>query len=809
MSNALSNIRLALRTLGRNRAFATIAVLSLGIAIALNTTVYALIDAMVDPQIEVREPEQIYYLQYYGDSHRLAPRVLDEALRAGEHTYEGVAGYRRLGLHITVERGAHEHDASTVLVRPDFFTVVGVRPIAGRVFVSADAGAALAVISDRLAAELFPDGESPIGRTVDVEGRHRTIVGVVRRDPGFTLVNDDVWILPDDARNQLPPTLIRLRHGITRAAAKSELDLIAARLAMSLGWPASSVTILLGSTPLRPFKAGPFHWALVASAIAILLVACANLANLQLARGLGRGSELALRSALGASRRNLTATLMWENAVLAAAGLAVGLILAAWSAHALRALIPAQVASFIVAPRPSWGFIPVATVAAIVALLAAGLWPAWRIARVDPNQLLRNRSGTGAHRHHRRSYAALIVLQIALALPLLSGAALLARSAWRLKDSNYVIQHYVGFDPDRVVVSQVKVNAMLGARIRLDSLAYGVGERLRGIRGVSAATVTTSAAPEGRAVTIEDAEGMSREIPAPTWSAGVVTTSYLETLGRTLSVGTPFSGGLEAEAQVIIDEPTARFLWPGVSAIGRRIKFGDYRSRAPWARVTGVLRDARDTATIRLIDPYVGFHLGTVYRTFTPSDTIVASNSGIALSVYARSESNVQRSAIDVRHALWATPGVSSSHATTADDAYGLTDWRASERFIALIFSTFALLGTSLAMMGVFGIVAYSVSERRREFAVRVSLGATPRIILRTVLREGAILVLLGTAIGLLLTKRCAPWLSAFLTGANDLYDAPLFAALAVALASAVFVAALIPALRVIHTDPVECLRND
>jgi hypothetical protein len=228
MSNALSNIRLALRTLGRNRAFATIAVLSLGIAIALNTTVYALIDAMVDPQIEVREPEQIYYLQYYGDSHRLAPRVLDEALRAGEHTYEGVAGYRRLGLHITVERGAHEHDASTVLVRPDFFTVVGVRPIAGRVFVSADAGAALAVISDRLAAELFPDGESPIGLTVDVEGRHRTIVGVVRRDPGFTLVNDDVWILPDDARNQLPPTLIRLRHGITRAAAKSELDLIAA-----------------------------------------------------------------------------------------------------------------------------------------------------------------------------------------------------------------------------------------------------------------------------------------------------------------------------------------------------------------------------------------------------------------------------------------------------------------------------------------------------------------------------------------------------------------------------------------------------
>ena len=158
---------------------------------------------------------------------------------------------------------------------------------------------------------------------------------------------------------------------------------------------------------------------------------------------------------------------------------------------------------------------------------------------------------------------------------------------------------------------------------------------------------------------------------------------------------------------------------------------------------------------------------------------------------------------------MWATPGVSSSYTTTADDAYGLTNQRARERFVALIFSTFAALGTGLAMMGVFGIVAYSVNERRREFAVRVSLGATPRIVLRTVLREGNVLVLVGTAAGLLLTKRSAPWLGTFLTGANDLYDAPLFAALALALALAVFLAALIPALRVIHADPIEALRND
>jgi putative ABC transport system permease protein len=809
MSDALGNIRLALRTLGRNRTFATIAVLSLGVAIALNTTVYALIDAMVAPQLDVRQPEQVFFIKLYADGHRLTPRALDDAFRAGLHGYEGVTGFRRLGDHVTVEHGSHVHDASAVIVRSDFFAVAGIRPMAGRVFGPADEGSPVAIISDRLAAQLFPDGESPLGEAIDVDGRRQTIIGVVRWEPRFYLANYDLWILPTDSKAPLWPTLIRLRSGIAHSVVKTELSVISERLAISVGQPPGSMAILLGATPVRPFKTGPFHLALVASAIAILLVACANLANLQLARGLGRGSELALRSALGASRRRLTVTLMWENAVLAAGGLAVGLIFAAWSAHALRALVPSQVANYVVAPRPSWGFVPVATLASVVALLAAGLWPAWRVAGVNPNALLRNRAGTGAHRHHRRLYAALIVVQIALALPLLSGAALLARSAWRLEDTSYVIQNYVGFNPAPIIVSQVKVNATPGVRVRLDSLAYSLGERLRGIRGVSAAAVTTSAAPEGRAVTIVDADGRSREIPAPMWSAGVVTTSYLRTLGRALSAGRPFSGGLESEAQVIVDEPTARFLWPGVSAIGRRIKFGDFRSSAPWARVTGVLRDARDTATISLMDPLSGHHLGPVYRTFTPSDTVVSSAAGIALQVYARSESNVQRSAIDVRHALWATPGVLSSYTAPADNAYGLTDQRAGEGFIALIFSTFALLGTGLAMMGVFGVVAYSVSERRREFAVRVSLGATPRIILRTVLREGNILVLLGTAVGLFLTKRSAPWLGMFLTGVNDLYDAPLFAALALALGLVVFLAALVPALRVIHADPVEALRND
>lgn len=802
--------RLAVRTLARSRAFAIIAILSLGTAIALDTTVYALIDAMIDPQLDVRAPDQLYTMRLYGDTrHRLSPRAVDDAFRAGLHGYEGVTGYRSLGDHVTVERGASVRDAKGALVRPDYFSVVGLRVAAGRALGTLDEGAPLAVISDRLAAELFPDARPVLGATIDVDGHPRTIVGIVRRNPSFPFLDNDVWILPTDPQIQLPPTLIRLRPGFDRNTAKSELALVSARLAMSIGQAPSSMAIVLGAAAVRPFRASSFHWALVGAAIAILLVACANLANLQMARGLGRGAELAVRSALGASRRQLAATLMWENVVLAGAGLALGLVLAFWAGHALRSLVPTQVADYVVAPQSSWRFVPVAGAASVFALFAAGLWPAWRIARADPSRLMRGRAGTGAHRQHRRWYAALIVVQIALALPLVSGAGLVARSAWRLESTNYVTTQYVGWNPAPVVVAQVRLDPPIGTRTRLDSAAGAIVDRMRALRDVSWAAAVASVPAQGKAVTIEGADGIDREVPAPGWSADVVTPDYFRALGRSLSAGRDFADGGYTESQVVVDAPTAHYLWPGASPVGKRIKFGDFRSSAPWARVVGVLRDARDTARIRELDPYSGYHMGLVYRTLTPDDVAAPAAGGASLRVYVRSRRDVNQAAVAVRHVLWSTPGVASSSAMTADDHYGLTDHRAREGFVALIFSIFAVLGTGLAMMGVFGIVAYSVGERRREFAVRVSLGATSRMVLRDVLREGFVLVLLGTAGGLLLTRRGVPMVATFLTGVNDLYDAPLFAALAVLLALSVFCAALVPALRATRVDPLEALRSD
>ena len=804
----IAEARRALRALTRSPGFAIVAVLSLGVATALNTTVYSLLDAMVNPAIAVHDAEQLRGIRVYGDTHRrLTTAILDAAFRDGLHGYEGATGYLALGDHVTVEHGSRARDASGVATRADFFSVLGAHAIKGRVFAPTDDGEPLAVISDRLAAELFPDGEPVIGASVDIDGHPRTLVGVVRRDVGFGPLDHDVWILPTDVRSAVPPTLIRLRQGVDPKSAAPELTVIAARLAASIGVDPSTVAIVLGKPTVRPFHAGPLHWALVASALAILLVACGNLANLQLAHGLGR-SDLAVRSALGATRRQLAAMLMWENCILAAAGLVVGLILALWAADALRAFIPPQVAEYIVAPRTNWRMVPAAVGAAVIALLVAGLLPAWRISRVDPNRLLSHRAGTGSHRKHRRIYAGLIAVQIALGLPLLSGAGLMARSAWRLESTSYVIHHYVGFDPGPIVVANARMSAVTVGTVRLDSVANSIESRLRTVRGVSDVAVRFSIAPAGKAVTAEGNDRLYREVPAAMWSPDVVSASYFRTLGRFLTRGRePSDGGLEG--QVVVDEPTTWFLWPSGDPIGRRIKFGDFRSSEPWARVVGVVGDARDTATMRIADPALGYHLGTAYRTFTPSDLAPHSKDGYSLLVYVRTRGSTSQTAVDVRHALWATPGILSSRVESADDHYGLSLHRSSERFVASIFSLFAVLGVGLAMMGVFGIVAYSVNERRREFAVRISLGATTRDVLRDVLREGLLLVLIGTAAGLLLTRRSTPWLAMFMTGMNDLYDAPFFAALALALASAVFVAALVPAMRATRADPIAALRSE
>ncbi len=815
-------LRIAARTLARRRGFSAIAILSLGLAIALNVVIYSLLVALIDPPVDVRQPEQLHAFRFYGDiHHRLPAGAVESALSSGVTSFEGVTGYRSLvvGRESTIEYGGVERTVLPLVVRTNLFQVLGTHAVAGRTFLPSDsaAGAEATVLSDRLARRLFGDERSAVGRQVTVDGTRYVVIGVVPRVTVFPGLDTDVWLIPDVGvghgalSKPVPLKLIRLRDGASPALVQHQLDLLAARLAAAAEEsPRDTRMSFTQDKAERQLHLGGFHWALVAAVLAVLFVACGNLANLQLARGLARGSELAVRTALGATRADLIATLVLENSLLAVGGLVIGLVASVWGVTLVRATIPTEIAGYLVQPRVSWGMFVAALVAALLALVLVGLLPALRISRVDANVLLKSRAGTGANRKHRRSYSALLVVQLALALPLLCGAALLARSSWRFRNGEFVERYWIGYDPSHGVQATFTAVAPATGWVRVADVGSALVARLRALPSVSNAGVSVNMPPQGMALTVEKPNGEYRDAQAPMWSARVVTPAFFRAMGRTMSRGNDFAEGVYAASEVVMDEPTAHFLWPNENPIGKLVKFGNATSNAAWVRVVGTLHDMRDTVTLRYLDPDNGSHPGVVYRTMTSSDSVRAGTSGgVAFTVEVRARGDAERTATDVRHLLWATPGITDSYVRTLDDAFGLTMQRARGWFVALIFSIFAVLGTALVALGVFGIVSQSVAQRRQELGVRISLGATPRQIVRDVLSEGRLVALSGMAIGLYLTANTVHWVSAFLNGQFDTNDALLFAALALLLAATAFIAALGPALHATRIDPVEAMRAE
>jgi len=292
------------------------------------------------------------------------------------------------------------------------------------------------------------------------------------------------------------------------------------------------------------------------------------------------------------------------------------------------------------------------------------------------------------------------------------------------------------------------------------------------------------------------------------WSYSVVSSSYFRTFGFSVMRGRDFRDG-EFARSVIVDQGTARYLWGSHNAVGRAIKFGDGRSRERWYRVVGVAGDERDTATLRRADYSWGTHMGRVYRVVAPDDSMPFRGSAYynRVNVYARVTGNTELAAVRLQRLLRNTRGNERlAVVPLVDDWIGVT--RLRQDFVSSLFGTFAFIGLCLVATGVYGIVAHTVAERKRELAVRISLGATARDVLHSVLREGNVLILAGLAVGLLVTKYTVWWLGMFLDDQVG-YDAVLMAFIAMGLFALAVLAASIPAWRATRIDPVEALRHD
>ncbi len=805
-------LRLAARSFSRHPGFSLIAVLSLALAIALNTTMYSVIDALVNPKLDIQDPDRLYWLTIWGDyRNRVDEPTRAALLRTGFNTYESITLYTSAGgpsRQVAVEHGRNYAQSSVAVVAPNFFGVLGARPIAGRAFVDSDLNAESqpVVITDALAASLFRDGESPIGQLIDLDGNPSPVIGVLSRAAHLPERGADVYRLPPPGTplSSIQSNVVRLHKGVSAAVADKQLRVLSARFAAQLGVQPSDVWFQLSAMKQPQFRFRNFHWALIAAVVAVLLVACANLANLQLARGIGRSRELALRAALGASRGDIIAQLVLESAMLAGAGLILGMVLTFWGVHLLSSRIPPSVSSYITAPDTNWRVLVCAVVASVVCVMLVGLVPALRVSRVDPNDLLKSGAGTGASRKNRREYGMMVIAEIGLSLALLSGAAVVVRSAIRLNAID------VGFDLTPLSSAWMRLLAMPhDTTIRYAELSNQLVSRARSAPDVADATMSLRTGLENQSVTVYGKDGAPHVTGAPMMQVNVVSPSYLHTFGLRVVSGRDFLEGVPSEPEIIIDRRTADVLWQGADPVGERIKLGDAKSSRPWVRVVGVIGNVKDPNSPITSRPSSSkaSRLGAIFYLPSARDSVVVTRTrGLIALVVARSKTDHERMPITLKRHFQQMGPLRVLFTGRMNEEI----WRerASHDFVAAMFATFAALAISLAALGIYGIVTHSVAERKRELGVRIALGATPRDVLRAILREGNVLALSGVAVGLLCTKYTAGWLLAF-SREDDQYDAPLFAAMAAALFVVAVLSALIPALRATRIDPVESLRSE
>ncbi|MDB4908818.1 MAG: hypothetical protein JWO05_3602 [Gemmatimonadetes bacterium] len=803
----LATLRIAARTLRKQPAFASVVVLSLALAIALNTTMYSVLDALIHPQLDMAHAEQLWWVRMYGDYHFKVDDVArDSAVRQGMHSYSAITDYQQNFMsNELVEHGSNTREANVARISPDYFDFLGARPLYGRTFTPADAHAEQqpVVLTRKLATNLFNDASRAVGATVLFNHEPRLVVGVVSDHAMFPGEATGAWMIGPPPTKGMFVRLVRLRADRTRKDAEAELAAVARHIDEQGGYAPGEAAFRFAPAWDPEFQLKGFHEAMIFSVFAVLLVACANLANIQVARGIGRRRELALRSALGATRARLVGTLVMESALLAALGLALGLVLTYWGVRLLGSSLPPSVGELIVEPQWSWRVLLAALGSTALCVFLIGLIPAIRVSRMDPAELLKSGNGTGATKRNRRQYSVLVGAEIALALALLSGAAVMVHAAIRVSTVG------MGYDPAPLAMGYLQVTLDSTRQRTVRDMMNDLETRLAGTPGVSVASVGSWRGLDQNALTYTDGTG-THEYESRGYGVRLVTPAFMRALALPIIRGRDFTPGVSDEGEIIVDETTAHELWGTANPVGQQLKLGAARTAARYARVIGVVGEqAGFSSKAMYADGGRARQLRGMYLVPPAGDTLRSRSHRMGFSFTVRaSNGNGRNLALAVRNTLRGSGDVRVSSVASGNDAMGITRARDVTRFMAWMFTFFGTLGVALAAFGVYGVVAHSVAERRRELGVRLALGATSGDILHAVLRESAVVALAGIALGLLATKYGVQLLDAF-AWPDDLYNAFLFAGTALVMFATVAGSAWLPALRATRIDPAESLRAE
>ncbi len=797
MDDLLQDIRYAFRSLRRAPGFAAVAILTLALGVGANTAVFSVVDAVVLRPLPYPHPTELASI----DGGTLA-----ELTRIGElsQSFTSVAGYRATSVGVSGDAEPERADAATVSA--NLFATLGVAPAIGRAFTAGEntvGRSHVVVLSHGFWLRRFGGDSSLVHKTVMIEGAPYAVVGIMPSGFAFPSRDTQLWLpftLPPsrsgafwgDGGYQL---IGRLRAGVTQNAAQQEIRTLYPKIGLEnpIWTPAATYMANARVTPLQERLTGSARTTLLlllAVVGVVLLIACANVANLLLVRATARTKEVAIRLALGGARGRLMRQLMTESLVLAFLGGACGLVIGWWGIHGLLAILPPDI------PRTADISIDgrvLAFTTALVAITAAlfGLLPALRASDGDVHRVLRNGSRT-AGSSHRRIASMLVCGEIGAAVLLVTSALLLVRSVSAL--------HAVdpGFRAASIVAARVSPpKTQFADPATIQPLVDGLLRRIRALPGVEAAgAVDNLPMAGGMGELAIRVAGQYEDLKHGTLPMAdhveSITPDYLSTMGIAVLAGRALDAtDISASPPVaVVSQSFAKHFWPRGNAVGQRI---GNPWPSDWITIVGVVKDVR-------LDSLTGTSQEAVYRPFAQ----VPPNS---ISLVVRTSRDPTALAVALREVVaQVAPGTPVSNvermATVIDRS------AARQEFTMLLLALFAVVALVLGMVGIYGVMSYTVAQRTREIGVRMALGAAPGDAMRMVLREGLTLAAIGIVTGLVAAAVATRALGGMLYGVTAT-DPATFAAVPVALGLIALVASYLPARRATRVDPTAALRAE
>jgi macrolide transport system ATP-binding/permease protein len=809
LETILQDLRFELRTLLKSPRFTAIALITLVLGIAANVAIFTFVDAALIRPLPYHDASRLVEIydtrtaEVFNQFEASYPDFLD--WRAQQQVFDGIAGYG--GNQVVLRDGGTPELVPAAVASDNFFATLGVRPISGRDFRSGEdllAAPRYVLLSYACWQRRF-GGKDVLGKVLNIDNESNTVIGVLPADFHFAPVGDpEIWATLHATGGLLQRrnlhwlnVVARLKPGVSRESAAAAMNLIAERLEQQ--YPQSNDKLRTALVPLNEVIVGnirPILLVLLGAVALLLVIACANVANLLLARSIARRNELAVRTALGASRARLVGLMLTEGLLLSITGAALGLIGAHWIIKGMLAMIPANFLNqvpYLKHMSIDAGVLAFAFLLAVVIGIVFALAPALHAAGANVQSALKDGSRASHSGSWRRFASALVVGEVALAMVLLAGSGLMVKSLYRLLNVN------PGFDQQNLLglvvgLSQTRFSqAPEQIQAQQDLL-----DRIRALPGVRSVGSSSSLPVSNggntsnlRVVGLSSATPQGKEANSRT-----VNRTYFQTLGAELVQGSWFTDADKAGGpqRVIINKTLADQFMPGLDPLQQQIWFTYSPTEKP-RQVIGVVRDVKEGPLDIPARPAI----------YTPMEA----NGRLFFNLIIRTEQRPDALVNEVTNTIRQfDPDAITFNVQTMEDRIQRSPAAFLHRYPAVLAGVFATLALVLGTIGLYGLVAYSVSQRTQEIGIRMALGAQRGNVLQMVLAQGVRLIVPGVVIGIVAGMLVSYLMRSMLFGIRS-WDPVIFAVVTAVLALVTLVASYIPARSATKVDPMVALRYE